>query len=200
MARVVRWAGRAAERQREDEALPPRLQILEEIASHAPTLSGGRSSPDLTFASIPRPRRGSGTRISWLLGATQGKLRYDPISLTPSCRPPPTAWRCYGNAAAFEGLKADPGKAGVDNLQAEIEKLTRIRAIWVGTGPFANVPWKVLQMLKRRASKETASEMRDHSNLIRYALMASYLYVRAMETSRDFLRIRAHARSAPARH
>jgi hypothetical protein len=35
---VVRWAGRAAERQREDEALPPRLQILEEIASHAPDL------------------------------------------------------------------------------------------------------------------------------------------------------------------
>jgi len=35
---VVRWAGRAAERQREDEALSPRLQILEEIASHAPDL------------------------------------------------------------------------------------------------------------------------------------------------------------------
>ena len=51
--------------------------------------------------------------------------------------------------------KAHPGKAGVDNLQAEIEKLTRIRAIWVGTEPFANVPRKVLQMLKRRASKET---------------------------------------------
>ncbi len=74
--------------------------------------------------------------------------------------------------SGFEGLKADPGKAGVDNFQAEIEKLTRIRAIWVGTETFANVPWKVLQMLKRRASKETASEMRDHSNVIRYALMA----------------------------
>ena len=89
----------------------------------------------------------------------------------------------------FEGLKADPGKAGVDNLQAEIEKLTRIRAIGVGTEPFANVPWKVLQMLKRRASKETASEMRDHSNVIRYALMASYLYVRAMEVTDDITRM-----------
>ena len=29
--------------------------------------------------------------------------------------------------SAFEELKADPGKAGVENLQAEIEKLTRIR-------------------------------------------------------------------------
>jgi len=91
--------------------------------------------------------------------------------------------------SGFEGLKTDPGKAGVDNLQAEIEKLTRIRAIWVGTEPFANVPWKVLQMLKRRASKETASEMRAHSNVIRYALMASYLYVRAMEVTDDITRM-----------
>jgi len=83
--------------------------------------------------------------------------------------------------SGFEGLKADPGKAGVDNLQAEIEKLRRICAIGIGTEPFANVPWKVLQMLKRRASKETASEMWDHSNVIRFALMASYLYVRTME-------------------
>src|SRR6516162_2988920 len=83
--------------------------------------------------------------------------------------------------SGFEGLKADTGKAGVDNLQAEIEKLRRIRAIGVGSEPFANVPWKVLQMLKRRASKETASEMRDHSNVIRFALMASYLYVRTTE-------------------
>ena len=44
-------------------------------------------------------------------------------------------------------------------------------------------------MLKRRASKETASEMRDHSNIIRYALMASYLYVRAMEVTDDITRM-----------
>src|SRR5260370_25479818 len=44
-------------------------------------------------------------------------------------------------------------------------------------------------MLKRRASKETASEMRDHSNVIRYALMASYLYVRAMEVTDDITRM-----------
>ena len=44
-------------------------------------------------------------------------------------------------------------------------------------------------MLKRRASKETASEMRAHSNVIRYALMASYLYVRAMEVTDDITRM-----------
>jgi hypothetical protein len=44
-------------------------------------------------------------------------------------------------------------------------------------------------VLKRGASKETASEMRDHSNVIRYALMASYLYVRAMEVTDDITRM-----------
>jgi TnpA family transposase len=91
--------------------------------------------------------------------------------------------------SAFEVLKADPGKAGVENLQAEIEKLTRIRAVGVSNEPFASVPWKVLQMLKRRASKETASEMRDHSNIIRYALMACFLYVRAMEVTDEVTRM-----------
>jgi hypothetical protein len=91
--------------------------------------------------------------------------------------------------SGFEGLKADPGKAGVDNLQAEIEKLTRIRAVGVGTEPFAAVPWKVLQILKRRASKETASEMRDHSNVIRYALMACFLHERGMEVTDDITRM-----------
>jgi hypothetical protein len=48
--------------------------------------------------------------------------------------------------AALNGFLKD---IRVDNLQAEIEKLRRIRAIGVGTEPFANVPWKVLQILKR---------------------------------------------------
>jgi Domain of unknown function (DUF4158) len=91
--------------------------------------------------------------------------------------------------SAFEVLKADPGKAGVENLQAGIEKLTRIRAVGVSNEPFASVPWKVLQMLKRRASKETASEMRDHSDVIRYALMACFLYVRAMEVTDEVTRM-----------
>ena len=47
----------------------------------------------------------------------------------------------------------------------------------------------MLQMLKRRASKETAREMRDHSNVIRYALMACFLYVRAMEVTDDVTRM-----------
>ena len=98
-----------------------------------------------------------------LNGFFQDIQRWISDALAPDVRADIDALLVVPQSAAvsgFEGLKADPGKAGVDNLQAEIEKLRRIRAIGVGTDPFANVPWKVLQILKRRALKETASEMR----------------------------------------
>jgi hypothetical protein len=70
----------------------------------------------------------------------------------------------------FETMKAEPGKPGVDNFQTEIAKLQAIRAVGLESTPFVGVPWKVLQMLKRRASNEKAGEMRDHPDGIRYAL------------------------------
>jgi hypothetical protein len=48
--------------------------------------------------------------------------------------------------SGFENLKADPGRPGVDNFQGEIGKLRAIRAIGLRAEPFAEVPWKVLQM------------------------------------------------------
>jgi hypothetical protein len=57
-----------------------------------------------------------------------------------------------GVISGFENLKADPGRPGVDNLQSEIEKLRAIRATGLRAELFAEVPWKVLQMFKRRAT------------------------------------------------
>jgi hypothetical protein len=91
--------------------------------------------------------------------------------------------------SVFESLKSDPGKAGVDNFQAEIEKLKLIRSVDLAGEPFAKLPWNVLQVLKRRAMNETASEMRDHPEGIRYALMGCFLYVRAMEVTDDATRM-----------
>jgi TnpA family transposase len=91
--------------------------------------------------------------------------------------------------SGFEELKADPGKLGVNNLQVEIRKLTNIRAVGVCAEPFTGMPWNLLQMLKRRAANETASEMRDHPAIIRYALMACFLYVRVMEVTDDVTRM-----------
>jgi TnpA family transposase len=94
-----------------------------------------------------------------------------------------------GGVSSFEALKADPGKPGIDNLQTEIEKLRAMRAVGLQAAPFAGVPWKVLQMLKRRATNETASEMREHPDGIRFALMGCFLYVRSMEVTDDVTRM-----------
>jgi hypothetical protein len=89
----------------------------------------------------------------------------------------------------FETLKAEPGKPGVDNLQTEITKLQVIRAVGLEETPFVGVPWKVLQMLKRRASNEKASEMREHPEGIRYALLGCFLYLRSLEVTDDVTRM-----------
>ena len=94
-----------------------------------------------------------------------------------------------GVISGFENLKADPGRPGVDNLQLEIEKLREIRAIDLRAEPFTEVPWKVLQMFKRRATNEKASEMREHPEGIRYALMGCFLHVRALEVTDDVTRM-----------
>ena len=89
----------------------------------------------------------------------------------------------------FERLKADAGKPGVDNFQSELEQLKLVRSIGMSAEPFAAVPWKVLQLLKRRAMNETASEMREHPEGICYALMSCFLHVRAMEITDDATRM-----------
>jgi hypothetical protein len=95
----------------------------------------------------------------------------------------------FGLSSAFEQLKGEPGRPGVKNLQAEMAKLRAIRSIGLGHEPFAGVPLKVLQILKRRATNETASEMRHHLDDIRYALMGGFLHVRALEVTDDVTRM-----------
>jgi TnpA family transposase len=89
----------------------------------------------------------------------------------------------------FERLKTDPGKSGVDNFQAEVEKLRVIRALGIGSAVFESLPWKVLQVLKRRAMNETATEMRDHPEMIRYGLIGCFLHIRATEVTDDITRM-----------
>jgi len=91
--------------------------------------------------------------------------------------------------SAFEKLKSDPGKTGVISFQAEVEKLKLIRSVGLLSEAFTTIPWKVSQMLKRRASNEKASEMREHPESVRYALMACFLHVRSMEVIDDITRM-----------
>ena len=51
----------------------------------------------------------------------------------------------------FDQLKAEPSAPGVKNLQQEVRKLQTLRALGVPADALAEVPWKVLQTLQRRA-------------------------------------------------
>jgi hypothetical protein len=87
--------------------------------------------------------------------------------------------------SAFDQLKAEPSTPGVKHLQKEVAKLRTLRAIGVPTEACATVPFKVLQILKRRATNERAGEMRAHPDPIRYALMACFIHVRTMDVTDD---------------
>jgi hypothetical protein len=91
--------------------------------------------------------------------------------------------------SAFEHLKAEPSAPGIKPLQQEIAKLQTLRALGVPTDAFADLPWKVLQQLKRRAQNEHASKMREHPPTIRAALLACFVHLRTMEVLDDVVRM-----------
>lgn len=91
--------------------------------------------------------------------------------------------------SAFEKLKADPSAAGVDNLKKEITKLQTLRTVGIKVEDLADVPPKVLHLLKRRARNERAGEMREHPETIRYALLACFIHLRASAVTDDVVRM-----------
>ena len=74
-------------------------------------------------------------------------------------------------------------------LSDEIVKLRLLRSVGVPARPFAALPIKVLKLLKRRASNGKASEMREHPDPIRYALIGCFLHARTMEVLDDMVRM-----------
>jgi hypothetical protein len=91
--------------------------------------------------------------------------------------------------SVFDQLKTEPPAPGVRPLQQEIAKLQRLRAVGVPADACADVPFKVLQLLKRRAQNEHAGQMRAHPDPIRHALMACFIHARTMEVTHDVVRM-----------
>jgi hypothetical protein len=77
----------------------------------------------------------------------------------------------------------------VQALQQEVATLQALRAVALSGDALADVPLKVVQLLKRRAHNEDASRMRAHPAPIRYTLLASFVHVRTMEVTDDTVRM-----------
>ena len=73
-------------------------------------------------------------------------------------------------------------------------KLQAPRAVALPADALADIPVKVVQLLKRRADTEDASRMRAHPASVRYTLLASFVQVRTMEVTDDAVRMKIERR------
>ena len=81
----------------------------------------------------------------------------------------------------FNDLKADPGRPGLESLFREIAKLRRINEIGLTAKAFAAIAPKTIEVLRRRAATEPPSELRLRVEVVRYALVATFCWVRRRE-------------------
>ncbi len=84
---------------------------------------------------------------------------------------------------SFNELKADPGRAGVDSVLKEVNKLRTIRNLELPNDLFRDIPHKVLKKYRQRVSTEDLRELRRHPDPIRYTLLSAFFWLRCMEIS-----------------
>ena len=84
---------------------------------------------------------------------------------------------------SFNELKADPGRAGVDSVLKEVNKLRTIRNLELPDDLFRDIPHKVLKKYRQRVSTEDLRELRRHPDPIRYTLLSAFFWLRCMEIS-----------------
>lgn len=86
-----------------------------------------------------------------------------------------------GAGADFTKLSSDPSRVGLDSLLAEIAKLDMVHGIELPDGLLAGVHDELTKRFGRRASVETAWELRRHPARIRLPLLAFYCVPREAE-------------------
>ena len=86
-----------------------------------------------------------------------------------------------GGRALLHELRADAGRATLDNLFREIAKLERIRAVALSPDLFATVAPKVVQAYRDRAAVEAPYELRRHPEPLRLTLLAAFCHRRSGE-------------------
>ena len=83
--------------------------------------------------------------------------------------------------ALLQELRADPGRATLDNLFQEIAKLERIRALQLPPTLFDDMAPTVLQAYRQRVAVEEPYELRRHAVPLRMTLLAAYCLLRGRE-------------------
>jgi hypothetical protein len=83
--------------------------------------------------------------------------------------------------ALLQELRADPGRATLDNLFQEIAKLERIRALQLPATLFDTIAPTILQAYRQRVAVEEPYELRRHGVPLRMTLLAAFYLLRGRE-------------------
>jgi TnpA family transposase len=104
-----------------------------------------------------------------------------PATLAESPASAPDAAAPTLTRALLQELRADPGRATLDNLFQEIAKLERIRALQLPPPLFDDLAPTVLQAYRHRVAVEEPYELRRHAVPLRMTLLAAYCLLRGRE-------------------
>jgi Tn3 transposase DDE domain/Domain of unknown function (DUF4158) len=135
----------------------------------------------LIRSAIHREDTRVGTEMLHRLSATtQGQLEAllgpaEPPASGPDGSAPPL------ERALLQELRADPGRATLDNLFQEIAKLERIRALQLPPTLFDTIAPTILQAYRQRVAVEEPYELRRHGVPLRMTLLAAFCLLRGRE-------------------
>jgi TnpA family transposase len=82
---------------------------------------------------------------------------------------------------AWQTLKSDPGKAGLESIKDAVSRLQTVREIGLPDDLFKVVSPKLLERYAKRAAVEEPFELRRHIDSLRITLMAAFLHRREEE-------------------
>ncbi|MDQ6804867.1 MAG: DUF4158 domain-containing protein [Actinomycetota bacterium] len=94
---------------------------------------------------------------------------------------PPTGRDEVSTAGLLVELKGDPGKASLNTILEEIDKLERVRAIGLPADLFADCSEKLLSAWRARAAAAYPSDLRAMPPAIRLTLLATLCWSRTAE-------------------
>ena len=78
-------------------------------------------------------------------------------------------------------IKSDTGKAGIESLKNEANKLKALEELNIPDSIFTNLPKPYLSKIKRRVSSESLHELKRRSKSTKYPMIAIYTYIRKRE-------------------
>jgi TnpA family transposase len=85
------------------------------------------------------------------------------------------------SATGFSGMKADPGRVGLESILVVAERLSFIRSLRLPTALIAGAGMPMVERLHRRIAQETAREVRRHPQARRLGPYAIFLDCREKE-------------------